>query len=105
MHYRWVVVGALVVIGAMSVALAGPITGFFIPVMHEDLGIALFYFGIAMSSRQLCFALVSPFLGRMIDRYGARGLLLLVGLLAGLLVFSMLLPWNTVGCLMTPNGP
>ncbi len=89
MHYRWVVVGALVIIGAMSVALAGPITGFFIPVMHEDLGIALFYFGIAMSSRQLCFALVSPFLGRMIDRYGARGLLLLVGLFAGLLVVSL----------------
>jgi predicted MFS family arabinose efflux permease len=89
MFYGWVVVGALALMGVLSVALAGPIMSFFIPVMHTELGIPLLYFGLAMSSRQLGFALMSPFLGRWIDRYGARPMLLVVGISAGLLVYSL----------------
>jgi MFS family permease len=89
MYNGWVVVGALAVIAAVTVALAGPVMSFFIPVMHSELGIPLFYFGLAMSTRQLAFALASPLLGRWIDRYGARPLLLSVAVFAGLLVYSL----------------
>lgn len=94
MYYGWVVVGALVVIAMLTVALAGPVMSFFIPVMHTELNIPLFYFGLAMSTRQLAFALASPLLGRWIDRYGPRPLLLSVAVFAGLLVYSLSLATN-----------
>lgn len=89
MFYGWVVVGALVLVAVLSVALAGPVISFFIPAMHDELGIELLFFGLAMSSRQLGFALMSPFLGRWIDRYGARPMLIVVGIAAGALVYSL----------------
>jgi MFS family permease len=95
MVYGWVVVAAVMMVAVVSVAMAGPVIAFFIPVMHADLGIPMVYFGLAMSARQLGFALASPFLGRWIDRYGARPLLIGVGVFGGLLVYS--LSWVSAG--------
>jgi MFS family permease len=89
MRYQNIILLALILISAMTVLLAGPVISFFIPVMHAELGIPLFYFGLAMSARQLAFAFASPFLGRGIDRFGARPLLLLVSIIAGVTVFSL----------------
>jgi len=89
MFYGWVVATAVMVVAIIAVAMAGPVMSFFIPVMHEDLGIPLVYFGLAMSARQMGFALASPLLGRWIDRYGARPLLIGVGVFAGLLVYNL----------------
>ncbi|MEM7020855.1 MAG: MFS transporter, partial [Pseudomonadota bacterium] len=89
MSYRNVIVAAFVIIAVLSVALAGPVVSFFIPVMHAELGIPLLYFGIALSARQLCFAIVSPVLGRWIDRYGARPILVIVGICAGVIVWML----------------
>lgn len=89
MNYQYVIVGALGVISAMTVVLAGPVMSFFIPVMHSDVGIPLVYFGIAMSMRQLGFAFASPFIGKWIDQYGARRILLFVGVCSGVIVWSL----------------
>ncbi len=89
MFYGWVVVGALIVTTALSIALAGPVMSFFIPVMHAELAIPMVYFGLAMSARQIGFALMSPVFGVCIDRYGARPLLMAVAVLSGLVVYSL----------------
>ncbi len=89
MRYQNIILLALILISAMTVLLAGPVISFFIPVMHAELGIPLFYFGLAMSARQLAFAFASPFLGRAIDHFGARPLLLLISIIAGVTVFSL----------------
>ena len=89
MRYQNIILLALILVSAMTVLLAGPVISFFIPVMHAELGIPLFYFGLAMSARQLAFAFASPFIGRGIDRFGARPMLLLVSMVAGVVVFSL----------------
>ena len=89
MRYQNIILFALILVSAMTVLLAGPIISFFIPVMHAELGIPLFYFGVAMSARQLAFAFSSPLLGRSIDHFGARPMLLVVSVIAGVTVFSL----------------
>lgn len=89
MNYGWVIVGALLGITALTIPLAGPIMGFFIPAMHADLGIPMALFGWAVSARQLAFAFAAPWLGRWIDRHGARGLLIAIGLISGVLVYLL----------------
>jgi MFS family permease len=89
MRYQNIILLALILVSAMTVLLAGPVISFFIPVMHSELGIPLFYFGVAMSARQLAFAFASPFIGRGIDRFGARPMLLVVSIVAGVVVFSL----------------
>ena len=101
-YYGWIIVGAMVLLTALSVPLAGPVTGFFIPSMHAELGIPIAYFGWALSARQLCFALVSPFLGRWVDVHGARGLLIFVGVASGITVFALSYVtegWQLILCL------
>ncbi len=74
---------------ALSVGLAGQVISFFIPAMRDELGIAMVVFGIAISCRQVAFALASPFLGRLIDRHGARWLLVVAGVVSGVAVMSL----------------
>lgn len=88
------VVSAVVVISALTVAMAGPAMSFFIPPMQTDLGLGMVYFGIAFSARQLGFALMGPILGRLTDRFGARPLLVLVGIIAAGVVYTLSLVEN-----------
>ncbi len=89
MNPGWVVVGALVATTALSIALAGPVMSFFIPIMHADLAIPMIFFGLAMSARQIGFAIMSPIFGHWIDRYGPRPLLMTVAVVSGVAVFCL----------------
>lgn len=88
-RYRWVIVAALLIITALTIPMAGPIMGFFIPAMHAELAIPMAWFGWAISTRQLAVAFAAPWLGRWIDRYGARRLLILVGAVGATLVYLL----------------
>ena len=46
-------------------------------------------FGIALSARQLGFAIMSPLLGKIIDNYNPRIMLVAVGLISGLAVYHL----------------
>ena len=74
--YGWVIVAALAAIGGLSMALAGFNFGLFIRPMERDLGISRQTFGWALSVRQVAGAFTAPFVGRVLDRHGARLLLI-----------------------------
>ncbi|TNF86115.1 MAG: MFS transporter, partial [Gammaproteobacteria bacterium] len=63
--------------------------GFFIPAMHAELAIPMAWFGWAISTRQLAFAFAAPWLGRWIDRYGARYLLVTIGTVSTVIIFLL----------------
>ncbi len=75
--YGWVIVAVMTVVGGVTMAMAGFNFGLFIRPMERDLGISRQTFGWALSMRQIAGAVTGPFVGRTIDRRGAR--LLLIG--------------------------
>lgn len=102
MSYRWVIVAALLMISALTIPMAGPIMGFFIPAMHAELAIPMAWFGWAISTRQLAFACAAPLLGRWIDRHGARFLLVGVGTLSAVLIYllgEIQSGWQLIACI------
>ncbi len=101
-RYRWVIVAALLTISALTIPLAGPIMGFFIPAMHAELAIPMAWFGWAISTRQLAFAFAAPWLGRWMDRYGARYLLVGIGTISALVVYllgEIDSGWQLIACI------
>ena len=88
-NYGWVVVAAVIVISAISVAMAGPVVSFFIAPMQADLGLLMLTFGLALSARQLGFAVIGPMLGKLTDTIGARTMLMAVGVLSAAIVYSL----------------
>ncbi|MFN0147174.1 MAG: MFS transporter [Dehalococcoidia bacterium] len=74
--YGWVIVGVMTVIGGLTMAMAGFNFGLFIRPMGQDLGISRQTFGWALSARQLAGAFTGPQVGRVLDRRGARLLLI-----------------------------
>jgi MFS family permease len=70
-------------VGAVSTGMGGVNLGLFIKPMRDELGIGTSVFGIAQTARLIGFALSGWFLGRIIDRRGARLPLALAGLFAG----------------------
>ena len=102
MSYRWVIVAALLMISALTIPMAGPIMGFFIPAMHAELAIPMAWFGWAISTRQLAFAFAAPLLGRWIDRHGARSLLVGIGTLSAVLIYllgEIQSGWQLIACI------
>lgn len=93
--YGWIIVVVLASANAMAMALATLNMGLFIKPMGDELGISRAEFGWAGSVRQIAGAVTSPWLGRLIDRYGVRWLLAATSLLGGVAV--MALAWVTAG--------
>ncbi len=87
--YGWYVVAGLALVSLVSVSMAGINFGFFIRPMQEDLDISETFFGWAQSARMLGFGVTSFLIGRMLDRYGARWLLIVVGIVVGGLVVAI----------------
>jgi MFS family permease len=83
LYYGWVIVAGLMAVGAVSTGMGGVNLGLFIKPMRDELGIGTSVFGIAQTARLIGFALSGWFLGRIIDRRGARLPLALAGLFAG----------------------
>jgi len=85
-YYGWYIVVGLSMVSLVSVSMAGINFGFFIRPMQDSLGINESMFGLAQSARYVGFAVTSFMIGRMIDRFGSRWPLAIVGLIAGGLV-------------------
>ncbi|SVE60035.1 uncharacterized protein METZ01_LOCUS512889, partial [marine metagenome] len=67
LYYGWVVVAAMISIGATTMAVAGPTFGFFIEPMQKELGFDKSLFGWANTGRMLASALGGLFIGKMVD--------------------------------------
>ncbi|MDH5490099.1 MAG: MFS transporter [Rhodospirillaceae bacterium] len=68
--------------------------GLFLPPMTEDLGITREGFALAIATQNLLWGASSPFFGGLADRYGARKVLFIGGLLYGA---GLLLMGNAIG--------
>lgn len=69
--------------GAVSMAMGSLNFGLFIKPMGDDLGIGRSMFGWASTARQVASSATSPFVGRLLDRFGARVLLPVSALVTG----------------------
>jgi len=76
----------LSMVSLVSVSMAGINFGFFIRPMQDSLAINESMFGLAQSARYVGFAVTSFIIGRIIDKFGSRWPLAIVGLIAGALV-------------------
>jgi MFS family permease len=76
-------------VGALSTALGTINFGLFIKPMGNQLGIGRTSFGSAMTARLLTGAVASPFVGRLIDRYGSRILLAVAATITGIALFTL----------------
>ena len=74
---------------AVGQALASLNLGLFIKPMGDELGISRAEFGWAGSVRSIAGAVTSPWMGRLVDRHGARWLLAGTTLIAGLAVMAL----------------
>jgi MFS family permease len=83
LFYGWVVIIALAVISCFNMAFATLNFGLFIRPMGDQLGITRTSFGWAMSARMGVGALTSPMIGRIIDRYGSRYIILFATMITG----------------------
>ena len=79
LFYGWYVVWAMILIGAIVMALAGPTYGLFIEPMREELGWDRALFGWTQTIYLLTAGASGLFIGRLIDRYGGRVLLAVAG--------------------------
>ena len=113
LFYGWYVVWGMILVGAMAMALAGPTYGLFIEPMREELGFGRALFGWTQTVYLLAAAIGGLFIGRLIDRYGARVLLAVAGGVAAVVLGSLSFfhpPWWFIGAflitgLMGIHGP
>jgi MFS family permease len=89
LYYGWIIAAVLAAANAVGMGLATLNMGLFVKPMGDDLGISRADFGWASSVRSLAGAATSPFIGRLVDRYGVRWLLALTTLLGGGAVIAL----------------
>jgi predicted MFS family arabinose efflux permease len=87
--YGWVIVGGLLAVGCVMSAMGGVNFGLFIPPMSEDLGIGQAYFGWAQTARLVGFAASGWWIGRLLDRHGARFPLAVAGLAGAAVIIAL----------------
>ncbi len=100
LFYGWVIVVAFALISSLAISMAAVNFGFFIRPMSDELGIRESFFGWASSARLLGSASAAYFIGRLVDRYGARVPLVVAALCAGLIVAGLSrvsAGWHLVG--------
>jgi MFS family permease len=71
--YGWIVVSALSVAGGFTMAMGIGNFGVFVAPMQDSLDIGSAPFGLGLTARLIGFAASGPIIGRILDRYGARG--------------------------------
>ena len=88
--YGWYIVGVafLSAIATMGVA-GGPVYGFFIKPMSQEFGWTRTEMVLALTFGSLAAGVVSPLVGRVVDRYGARVLMVIGGIITGALVMMV----------------
>lgn len=75
--------------GMVSAGMGGINFGLFIQPMSQDLGIKHYIFGWAQTARLVGFSASSWFIGRMLDRYGARVPMAIAGFFMLLAMFGL----------------
>ena len=83
LYYGWVIVAVMAIAGAASLAMGTLNFGLFIKPMGDSLGIGRAVFGWAQTARQVTSAGTAPFVGALLDRFGARVLLSVSALVTG----------------------
>ncbi|MCC6534076.1 MAG: MFS transporter [Burkholderiales bacterium] len=74
-YYGWVILACVCLCGFARQGAAVAVLSIFVEPMRRDLGWSSTAFGAAVSIGGLLAALVSPWIGRLLDRHGARLLL------------------------------
>lgn len=87
--YGWIVVTALSVAGGITMSLGIGNFGVFVAPMSADLDAGSTPFGLGLTVRLLGFAASGAIVGKLLDRYGARGPLSLAIVLFGASVVAM----------------
>ena len=99
LFYGWVIVGVMAIARSLGLAMGTLNFGLFIVPMGNELGIGRSAFGLASSARTVTSAVTSPLMGRLIDRFGSRGLLAVGAALVGVALIGlgyMDRPWQMV---------
>ncbi|HEY4685267.1 MAG TPA: MFS transporter [Dehalococcoidia bacterium] len=94
-YYGWSIVFGLAAVAMVANAMGGVNFGLFIRPMREDLGVGDSAFGWAQTARLIGSGVSGWFLGRLLDRHGARLPLAVAG--AGTAVVMVGLAWLTQG--------
>jgi predicted MFS family arabinose efflux permease len=84
----------------MALNMGGANLGFFIPAMRGSLGLSQTTFGWMVTARQVGAALSSPLIGRLLDRYDPRLLMVVISLVGSFLVAGVGLvqsSWQVIG--------
>ena len=89
LYYGWVIVAVMAVAGGWTLSMGVANFGFFINPMREDLEFDRAVFGWASSARTMGAAVGGIFIGRLIDRHGARVLLAVFGGGGALLIAAL----------------
>ena len=71
--YGWIVVSALSVAGGFTMSMGIGNFGVFVAPMQDALGIGSAPFGLGLTARLIGFAVSGPIIGKVLDRFGARG--------------------------------
>lgn len=89
MFYGWVIVGVSWLANAVTSTMNPVVFSIFIVPMRQDLHISLSTLAWTVTLRQLSGGLVSPWMGRLVDNFGARWMGFFGGLLAGATLISL----------------
>ena len=89
MYYGWVIVAVAWLANMVAATMNPVVFSIFIDPMREELGLSLSHMAWAIAIRLLTGGVVAPFMGRLIDSYGARWLGFLGGLISGAVLLSL----------------
>ncbi|MDE2836281.1 MAG: MFS transporter [Chloroflexota bacterium] len=96
-YYGWAIVFTSFFISIAQVPMYGPVFSVFMKPIEDELGWSRFTITVAFTVGSLGGALLASAVGPIVDRYGARGVMSVTGLLvtAGLLgISAMSEPWH-----------
>jgi len=88
-YYGWVIVGALFSVNVALHASANFTFGVFLKPMSEDLEVSRGAISFLQTARMLSGGLTALFIGRLLDRYGARLMLPIAAVIVGLAMISL----------------
>lgn len=95
LFYGWYIVAGLATISMVSVGMGGMNLGLFVRPLHDELGISQQYMGWSQTARFIGFSMSSWYIGRILDKYGAR---------IPMAVASMIMFMIMAGLSMLQNG-
>lgn len=88
-YYGWAIVGVSWLANMVTSPMNPVVFSIFIDPMRNDLNVGLSALAWAVTIRQVSGGVVSPWVGRMVDKYGARWVGFFGGLLAGGTLISL----------------